>query len=167
MCEAFDRVPKHTEAATHSVHFAFCVLEQPTLVEFDLDFSADWREHLGQRFRVGQGSPQQPEWTPIDAPLRATAPRTTASSYGKTQQKALVYVPSIEPRSFIHLSTRGTHTLSAHLAEHVPTPDGSKPIAKRPPICSLVTPSCTKWTWPVRGRTWIANSHTGRLVSTN
>jgi len=107
MCEAFDRVPKHTEAATHSVHFAFCVLEQPMLVEFDLDFSADWHEHLGQRFRVGQGSPILPAWTPNAAPLRAAAPRTTVRSYSGTQRKALVYMPSIEPRSFIHLSTKG------------------------------------------------------------
>jgi hypothetical protein len=107
MCEALDRVPEHTEAATHSIHFAFCVLEQPTLVGFDLDFSADWREHLGQRFRVGQGSPLCPAWTPNAASLRATAPRTTVRSYSGTQRKALVYMRSIEPRSFIHLSTKG------------------------------------------------------------
>jgi len=107
MLEAFDRVLKYAEAATHSVHFAFCVLEQPMLVEFDLDFSADWRDHLVRRFRDGQGSPIRPAWMPNAIPLRATAPRTKASSNGKTQQKALVYVPSIEPRSFIHLSTKG------------------------------------------------------------
>jgi hypothetical protein len=107
MCEAFDRVPEHTDAATHSVHFAFCVLEPPMLVEFDLDFSADWRDHLVRRFRDGQRSPLRPEWTPNDAPLRAAAPRATARSYSGPEQKALVYVPSIEPRSFIHLSTKG------------------------------------------------------------
>jgi len=106
MREAFDRVLEHAETATHSVHFAFCVLDQPMLVEFVLDFSADWRDHLG-RFRVGQSSPLRPTWTPKSAPLRAAASRTIARSYGGTQQKALVYVPSIEPRSFIHLSTKG------------------------------------------------------------
>jgi len=105
--ESLDRVPEHTKAATHSVHFAFCVLEPPMLVEFDLDFSADWREQLGRLFRAGQGSPLRPTWTPEAAPLRAAAPRTTTRSYGGTQRKALVYVPSIEPKSFIHLSTKG------------------------------------------------------------
>ena len=104
---ALDRVLEHAEAATHSIHFAFCILEQPTLVEFDLDFSADWRDHLGQRFRVAQRSPLRPAWTPKAAPMRATAPRTTARSYSDTQRKLLVYVPSIESKSFIHLSTKG------------------------------------------------------------
>ena len=107
MREALERLLEHAEAATHSVHFAFCVLEQPMLVEFDLDFSADWRDHLGQRFRGGQRNPLRPAWTPKAAPLRAAAPRTIARSYGGTQRKELVYVPSIEPRSFIHLSTKG------------------------------------------------------------
>jgi hypothetical protein len=107
MRESLDRVLEHAEAATHSVHFAFCVLEQPMLVEFDLDFSADWRDHLVRRFRDGQRSPLRPTWTPNAATLRAATPRTTARSYTGTEQKALVYVPSIEPRSFIHLSTKG------------------------------------------------------------
>lgn len=107
MREALERLLEHAEAATHSVHFAFCVLEQPMLVEFDLDFSADWRDHLGQRFRVGQRNPLRPAWMPRDALSRAAAPRTTTRSYHGTQRKELVYVPSIEPKSFIHLSTKG------------------------------------------------------------
>jgi hypothetical protein len=107
MRNALDRVRKHAEAATHSIHFAFCVLNPPTLVEFDLDFSADWRDHLGLRFRAAQKRPMRPEWVPKPTPIRVAPPRTTVRSYGGTQRKALVYVPSIEPRSFIHLSTKG------------------------------------------------------------
>ena len=107
MREALERLLEHAKAATHSVHFAFCVLEPPMLVEFDLDFSGDWSAHLGQRFRAGQRSPLRPAWMPRDVLSRAAAPRTTTRSYHGTQRKELVYMPSIELKSFIHLSTKG------------------------------------------------------------
>ena len=107
MHEALDRVRERAGAATHSVHFAFCVLDPPTLVEFDLDFSADWRDHLGPRFLAAQKTPLRPEWVAKAIPKRAAPPRPKAHSYNGAQRKALVYIPSIEPRSFIHLSTKG------------------------------------------------------------
>jgi hypothetical protein len=106
--KALDRLFEHTETATNSVYFAFCVLDPPRLVEFDLDFSTDWREQLGQRFHIAQRSPLRPEWTPKAASINVAAARTTAHrSYSGSQRKMLVYVPSIESRSFIHLSIKG------------------------------------------------------------
>jgi hypothetical protein len=107
MHKALGRVREHAKAATHSVHFAFCILDPPKLVGFDLDFSAEWRDHLGPRFRAAQRTPLRPEWVPKSTPMRAAPPHSTAHSYSGAQHKALVYIPSIEPRSFIHLSTKG------------------------------------------------------------
>ncbi len=107
MYESLDRLLEHTGLATHTVHFAFCVLERPQLVEFDLDFSTDWRDHLSRLFRFARANPQRPSWIPVAKPLRALAPRSQPASYSGPQRKALIYMPSIEPSSFIHLSAKG------------------------------------------------------------
>jgi hypothetical protein len=42
-----------TDAATHSIHFAFCVLQGPKdqyFWDFNLDFGGDWVSQLGQGF---------------------------------------------------------------------------------------------------------------------
>lgn len=111
MSKALDRLPEFTEKATDSIHFAFCVLEQPKLVEFDLDFSKDWRDHgqLEQRFQDALKKPLRPDWAP-EVPLKKRAVKANIKSprsYGGSQRKLLVYMPSIEPKSFIHLSIRG------------------------------------------------------------
>jgi hypothetical protein len=95
MLQAFDLVLEHAEVARHSVHFAFCVLDTPMLIEFDIDFSAEWRGALSEQFRAAQECPLRPTWEPKPATQR------------REQIKALVYVPTIEPRTFVHLSTRG------------------------------------------------------------
>jgi hypothetical protein len=105
--EALDRLDDLAEAADHSVHFAFCVLQPPMLVEFDLDFSGDWRDQLSQQLLVAQSSARRPAWTPSATRRRAAAARAAARSYGVGQRQDLVYMPSIEPGSFIHLSSRG------------------------------------------------------------
>lgn len=108
MCKALDLVTEHVKAANHSVHFAFCVLDPPILVEFDIDFSTDWHDLLIQRFRTALEKPFSPEWKPKDVPARGPTQRTaTSTSYRGTQIKALVFMPTIEPKSFIHLSTKG------------------------------------------------------------
>lgn len=106
MAESFSRLSAHTDAAQHTVHFAFCVLNQPQLVEFDLDFSADWRAKFAQGFRDGRREAKRPAWQPS---LVATpAPkRTVERSYSGAQTKTLIYAPSLEPSSFLHLSTKG------------------------------------------------------------
>ena len=107
MHEALDRLSYYAEAASNSVHFAFCVLDPPMLVEFDLDFSADWRSQLAQRFQSGQENPLRPAWTPQPGSLRSVAPRLVPRSYNGSQRKVLVYIPTIEPKSFNHLSVKG------------------------------------------------------------
>jgi len=50
--------------------------------------------------------PQEPAGTTEAPPAQAAARRATAPSYGGTERKELIYAPSIEPRTFIHLSAR-------------------------------------------------------------
>jgi len=107
MLNALDRVLDLADPATHSVHFAFCVLEPPRLIEFDLDFSADWHDQLSSRLAAALGSAVRPQWTSNGTPKRVATPRITARSYEGGQRRQVVYMPSIEPRSFIHLSARG------------------------------------------------------------
>lgn len=131
MCKAFDLVPEHVEAAIHSVHFAFCVLDPPILVEFDIDFSTDWRGILSQQFRVARENPLRPVWMPKDTPRHAKEPRTaTVRSYSGAQVKALVFMPSIEPRSFIHLSTRGDSYALRSFGGARPRPPWADPDCK-------------------------------------
>lgn len=106
MAESFSRLGTHADAAQHTVHFAFCVLDQPQLVEFDLDFSADWRAKFAQGFETGRRATIRPEWRP---PVVASpaARRTVARSYTGGHTKTLIYAPALEPSSFLHLNTKG------------------------------------------------------------
>ena len=106
MAESFSRLGTHADAAQHTVHFAFCVLDRPQLVEFNLDFSADWRARFARGFEKGRREASRPEWRPT---LSATlAPkRAVARSYTGGQTKSLIYAPTLESSSFLHLSTRG------------------------------------------------------------
>lgn len=47
-----EKLPLITQPHPHLLHFAFCVLRQRQLVEFDLDVSSDWAEQLLQRMRA-------------------------------------------------------------------------------------------------------------------
>jgi hypothetical protein len=107
LCEAFDRVIDQAAAASHGIHFAFCVLEEPMLVEFDVDLAGNWREELSQRFRAASRHPVRPDWAG-ELPARTiTAARPTLRSFDAPARKLLVYMPSVEPDSFVHLSTKG------------------------------------------------------------
>ncbi len=119
--QAFDRLEDHVKAATHSIHFAFCVLEWPRLVEFDIDFATDWRTQLSQRFQAALKTARQPDWASSIVQIRPVRPKIkTTRSYNGTQRKALIYAPSIEPNSFIHLSTKGdSYALRAFAGERV------------------------------------------------
>lgn len=106
MAESFSRLITHADAAQHTVHFAFCVLDQPQLVEFDLDFSADWRAEFARGFEAGRREAGRPEWQPsVVAP--PPPKRAVAQSYTGGQTKTLIYAPALEPSSFLHLSTKG------------------------------------------------------------
>ena len=107
MLKALERVLDLADAATHSVHFAFCVLEPPRLIEFDLDFSSDWHDQLSSRLAAALGSAVRPQWTPSATPKRVAAPSVAARTFQGGRRRQLVFMPTIEPGSFIHLSTRG------------------------------------------------------------
>jgi hypothetical protein len=106
MVTALDRVLEHAETATNPVHFAFCVLETPALVQFDIDFAGDWRDVLGDRLRAATGAPVRPQWT-ATARRQMTPSRQATRSYNGATRKALVYIPTLEPSTFVHLSARG------------------------------------------------------------
>jgi hypothetical protein len=101
-----ERVLEHAEAATAPVHFAFCVLASPMLVQFDIDFSGEWRGTLGEQLRIALERPARPAWTPTPASGRTSA-RPATRSYSGATRKALVYMPALEPTTFVHLSVRG------------------------------------------------------------
>lgn len=109
MTEAFDRLPDEVATAGHSIHFALCVLHPPQLLEFDLDFSRDWRASLRDAFEFSHNATViKPDWQPSPRSQRRV-PDTVARSYSDGgQRKLLVYIPSLEPESFIHLSTKGS-----------------------------------------------------------
>jgi hypothetical protein len=107
MREAFESEAKHAHAATHCLHFAFCVLRKPMLAKFDLDFSDDWRSQFGERFEAAVSNAWQPAWADQVVSPRAAARHAVPPSYSGPPRKELVYMPSIEPRSFVHLSSKG------------------------------------------------------------
>jgi len=115
MVTALDRVLEHAESASNHVHFAFCVLETPALVQFDLDFSGEWHGVLGERLRTAIRAPTRPGWASAAghrpgnnrAAANPGGSRAAAPSYGGGTRKALVYMPTLEPTTFVHLSARG------------------------------------------------------------
>ena len=106
MAESFSRLRTHVDAAKHPVHFAFCVLDQPRLVEFDLDFSADWHVEFARGLETGIREAVRPEWRPSSV-VKSAPRRAVSRSYSGGQTKTLIYAPSLEPSSFLHLSTKG------------------------------------------------------------
>jgi hypothetical protein len=109
MEEAFRRVAPHADAARHTIWFAFCVLEAPELVQFEIDFSAEWRGQISRSLAQARGEAVGPPYR-ANRPGRRIAATDTGSSgpssYGR-QQKLLIYAPSINPASFLHLSVKG------------------------------------------------------------
>jgi hypothetical protein len=106
MVDALGRVLEHAETAAHPVHFAFCVLDTPLLVQFDIDFAGEWRGVLEDRLRAALAAPDGPAWTAAPKPRPAPS-ASPARSYDGGTRKSLVYMPSLEPATFVHLSTRG------------------------------------------------------------
>lgn len=104
--ESFSRLDTHMDAAQHTVYFAFCVLDLPQLIEFDVDFATDWRAMFAQGFEAGRRAARRPDWRP-SIYATPTQKRAVARSYTGAQTKTLIYAPALEPSSFLHLSTKG------------------------------------------------------------
>ncbi len=109
MEEALGRLASQADRTNHAIWFAFCVLDTPQLVEFELNFNGEWRGQVsglvadarrrsfGASYRVSQ-------------PPRRTAEVSDSSAVGGSygaQRKLLVYAPSINTTSFLLLSIKG------------------------------------------------------------
>lgn len=81
------------EAAT-PLHFAFCVLRPAQMIEFDLDLKSDWRAQLADGLRLP--TTPRPQVSP-----------SGAASANAGVRKELVLIPTVDPNSVLHLSTRG------------------------------------------------------------
>ena len=137
ICRAIDVVIAHTGTATHVLDFAFCVLKSRTLVEFTIDFSTDWRAGLQASIRratgaVESGTALRPSARMVRQPEtenagvarptnRVSATVGGAATSGKLKQ--LVLIPSLEPRTLLHLSTSGeSYKLRYFDSTHARTP---------------------------------------------
>lgn len=87
-------LPMAPAGAATPLHFALCVLRPAQLIEFDLDLTGGWRAQLADGLRLPAAS---------SPPVR---PFSTASA-GTGVTKELVFIPTVEPNSVLHLSTRG------------------------------------------------------------
>ncbi len=109
MEEALRRVASHADTAHHTIWFAFCVLEIPQLVQFEVNFDGEWRGQISRTLARARGDAFRPQYEAAGPARRgADLPRDSSSrtSFGK-QQKLLIYAPSINRASFLHLSIKG------------------------------------------------------------
>jgi hypothetical protein len=117
ICRAFEAVLEHSLGRTHTVYFAFCVLEQRQLIEFTLDFAQDWHAELRTSIREATGhssparSPSRKAPRSVsdvdEANLGASLHSPSDRRLGSGSTKQLVLLPSLEPATVMHLSTRG------------------------------------------------------------
>ena len=109
MEEALERVAPHADTAGHKIWFAFCVLNVPRLVEFEVDFSGKWRGQVGHLLANALGRPSSPVHRGTLGEDRKSAPvhRAPSGPSSGTQRKLLIYAPSINPSTFLHLSIKG------------------------------------------------------------
>jgi len=106
---AFDTERRHLDAATHSMSFAYCVLDPPQLVWFDLDLHGDLESQWPQAMRNAVDDPSTPEWW-IDAPsppAYSKSPSPAIRSSRKGSEKWLIYCRDLCADSFVHLNIQG------------------------------------------------------------
>ena len=109
MGKAFEQIATHADHAEHTVWFAFCVLDTPELVQFQTDFGGEWRGRLGELVADARRKATHPPYRVSQVTRRIAAASGNSSgtrSYG-TQQKLLIYAPTINPSTFLHLSIKG------------------------------------------------------------
>jgi hypothetical protein len=131
ICRAFDVVRDFSLGQTHTIHFAFCVLESREFVEFTIDFGQDWHSQLRTIIRraiesqiTTRSKPRAVQLAPSDRGEtwqrsgRSTS-QSASSRTGKTKQ--LVLLPSLEPTTVLHLSTSGASYRLRYFDELHPT----------------------------------------------
>jgi hypothetical protein len=109
MEEALRRVAPHADSAHHTIWFAFCVLNDPELVRFEVDFNGGWRGQVSRALALARKHVVTPPYWGTRPARRVAATSSDLSgseSYG-VQRKLLIYAPSINPSSFLHLSIKG------------------------------------------------------------
>ena len=111
MRHAFESEREHVDAAGHSISFAFCVLNPPRLVWFELDLRGDFDSQWPEAMRYALEHPSEPSWwtTAHPSPVRSSVPHPEALlSSRKGHEKWLIYCPEICADSFIHLNIQGS-----------------------------------------------------------
>jgi hypothetical protein len=73
IAEALERLGPHSERAQHTIWFAFCVLDRPQLVEFELDFSREWRGQVNALVAEARQRAVRPAFTPVPRAMRPAA----------------------------------------------------------------------------------------------
>jgi hypothetical protein len=101
LSEAANQVWMRFSGSRCALHIAFCVLDPPQLVQFDLD-DADWRNELRLRFDSAWSDPSRPAW------IEDAGTAQTRTGEASEWSKRLVYMPTVEPHSFIHLNLQGS-----------------------------------------------------------
>ncbi len=101
---AFQTERKHVDAANHSLSFAFCVLNPPQFVWFDLDLDGDFGSQWPQAMRDALGNPSAPTWW---RPVHSRSPSPARTRSLKVSQKLLIYCAEICEDSFVHLNIQG------------------------------------------------------------
>ncbi len=110
MRRAFQTERKHVDAANYSLSFAFCVLEPPQFLWFDLDLDGHFDSQWPQAMRDALDHPSIPSWRtmPFPSPRRARPQRRAQPSSRKGLRKLLIYCAEICEDSFVHLNIQGS-----------------------------------------------------------
>ena len=109
MIEAFERVKDHAHGASHTVHFAFRVLDEPMMIEFDVELSGKWQSKLTTHFQVARQAATPPAWfvPPIVRSSGELKKSIAGPQRAGPRQKSLIFAPSLDPYSFVHLNDQG------------------------------------------------------------
>lgn len=103
------RIAPHADSAHHTIWFAFCILDVPELVQFPIDFNSEWRGQVSQLVARARTHAISPQYGVSRSARRDTVTPQSSSSIEsyRAQRKLLIYAPSINRSSFLHLSIRG------------------------------------------------------------
>lgn len=107
---AFESERKYVDAASHSLSFAFCVLEPPQFVWFELDLDGHFESQWPQAMRDAVAHPSTPPWWKETPPtsVHFIPPRPAHQLSRKGHEKWLIYCREICADSFVHLNIQGS-----------------------------------------------------------